>query len=169
MKVINIHKRTLYGPIEKLAAFFMTLATYIDLAWPFENCPILRFKDGLKVGIKAGHGCIRYTIINFKEDKYAKFMFSKPEGFNGTHEFKIIETLDRNSEIIHEIKMQISTKGTLFWVFIIRWLHDALMEDAFDKVENYFAYNIKKQNIVFGLNFHEEPTKENHFKLNTLN
>ena len=29
--------------------------------------------------------------------------------------------------------------ATLTWAFAIRWLHDALIEDAFDKVENFFT------------------------------
>ena len=42
-----------------------------------------------------------------------------------------------------------SFKVTFLWVFVIHWLHDALIEDAFDKVENYFIYDKKetKHNI----------------------
>ena len=143
MRVINIHKRTLHQPFEKVSELFMTLATFNDLVWPSENWPAIRFKDGLKVGSKGGHGGIRYTIINFKEGEYIKFRFSKPEGFNGTHELKIIETLEGDTEIIHEIRMQTSIKATFLWVFMIRWLHDALIEDAFDKVENFFSCDKK--------------------------
>ena len=34
-----------------------------------------------------------------------------------------------------------TTEGlsTLKWTLAIRWLHDAYIEDAFDKVENYFT------------------------------
>jgi hypothetical protein len=102
MQVINIHKRTLHQPIEKGPQLFMTSPTYDDLVWPFENCPILRFKNGLKARSKGGHG--RNTIINFIEGEYIEFRFSKPEGFNGTGELKIIETLEGYTEIIHVIR-----------------------------------------------------------------
>jgi hypothetical protein len=51
------------------------------------------FKGGLKVGSKGGHERIRYTILNFIEGESVRFRFSKPEGFNGTYELKIIELL----------------------------------------------------------------------------
>ena len=114
MKVINIHKRTLQGAFEKVSELFMTLATSDDLVWPYKNWPAIRFKDGLKVGSKGGHGRIRYTILDFKEGEYVRFRFSKPEGFIGTHELKIIETPKGDTEIIHKIRMVTSLKATLF-------------------------------------------------------
>ena len=169
MNVINIHKRTINQPKEKVSQLFKTLATANDLVWPYENWPAIKFKDGLQVGSKGGHGRVRYTIIDFIEGEFIKFQFSKPDGFNGTHALRI-ETIGENkTEIIHEtsmlktlsptaiinseqhvtvkkqsilsheIRMNTSLKATFLWFFIIRWLHDALIEDAFDKVENYFS------------------------------
>ena len=40
--------------------------------------------------------------------------------------------------------MQTNLVGTLQWKTFIRVLHDALIEDAFDKVENYFSSEKKK-------------------------
>ncbi len=159
MRVINIHKRTLDQSFEKVSELFMTLATYHDLVWPYENWPAIRFNDGLKVGSKGGHGPIHYIILDFKEGEYIKFGFSKPEGFNGTHELKIIETLKGDTEIIHEIRMATSLKATFLWVFMIRWLHDALIEDVFDKVENYFAHNKKETKYGFWVKLLREAYK----------
>lgn len=144
MKVINIHKRTIQEPKKKVSQLFKTLATKNDLVWPTENWPAIRFKEGLKIESRGGHGRIRYTIIEFIEGDYIKFQFSKPEGFNGIHEFKI-NSIDANStEICHKIIANTSLKASFFWVFVIRWLHDALIEDAFDKVENHFLTRKKE-------------------------
>jgi hypothetical protein len=35
--------------------------------------------------------------------------------------------------------MNTTGSATLKWAIAIRWLHDAYIEDAFDKVENYSA------------------------------
>ena len=78
MQVINIHKRTIQQPKEKVSLLFKTLATDDDLVWPYEKWPAIRFKDGLKVGNMGGHGRIHYTIINFKAGEYIRFQFSKP-------------------------------------------------------------------------------------------
>ncbi|WP_296385762.1 hypothetical protein [Winogradskyella sp.] len=127
-----------------MSDLFKTIATSNDLVWPYENWPAMRFKDGLKIGRKGGHGRVRYTIIDFNKGDYIKFKFSKPDGFNGTHELRIEEITLGKTEISHEIRMNTSFKATFFWIFIIRWLHDALIEDAFDKIENYFLIE-KKQ------------------------
>lgn len=136
MQVINIHKRTINQPKEKVSQLFKTLTTDDDLFWPYEHWPAMRFCDGLEVGSRGGHGRIRYTIIDFKAGENIKFQFTKPLGFNGTHELKIEAISVDTTEICHEIRMNTTFKATFLWVFVIRWLHDALIEDAFDKVEN---------------------------------
>lgn len=107
----------------------------------------MRFKDGLKLGSYGGHGRIRYSIIELQEGNFVKFKFSKPDVFDGTHQLMISEIDKVRTQITHEIRMSTSFKATFFWVFIIRWLHDALIEDAFDKVENYFQGD--KKNTVY--------------------
>lgn len=149
MKAINIHSRTIGQPMAKVSQLFKTLATQEDLIWPYENWPAIRFKDGLRVGSHGCHGRIRYTIIDFREGEYIKFQFTKPEGFNGTHELKISEIDKNTTEITHEIRMKTTFKASLLWIFVIRWLHDALIEEAFDKVENHFQNNKKKTTYNF--------------------
>ncbi|WP_298894903.1 hypothetical protein [uncultured Psychroserpens sp.] len=139
MQVINIHKRKISQPKEKVSLLFKTLATSNDHIWPYRNWPAMRFKDGLKIGSNGGHGRIRYTIIEFEDGNFIKFKFRKPDGFYGTHELSINAVSENTSEIIHKIDMKTSLKASVLWVFMIRWLHDALIEDAFDNVENYFS------------------------------
>ena len=138
MRVINIHKRIINQSEKEVSQLFKTLATSNDLVWPYENWPAIRFRDGLQVGSKGGHGRIRYTIIELTSGNHIKFQFSKPEGFVGTHQLRIVAVNDNKTEISHHIEAKTSLKATFFWVFVIRWLHDALIEDAFDKVENYY-------------------------------
>jgi hypothetical protein len=49
--------------------------------------------------------------------------------------------------------MQTAFKATVLWVFIIRWLHDALIEDAFDKVENHFLTEKKRTKYSAWVNY----------------
>ncbi|WP_232730404.1 hypothetical protein [Lacinutrix sp. Bg11-31] len=101
MQVTNIHKRKLKLPKDQVTVLFKTLATKEDKIWPLENWPAIRFKETLKVGVKGGHGGIRYTIIDIKEGNSIKFKFSKPDGFIGTHEFYIKEVDENSTEITH--------------------------------------------------------------------
>lgn len=48
------------------------------------------------------------------------------------------------TEITHTTNMQTSGTGTLKWLIGIKALHDALAEDALDKVENYFLDDAKQ-------------------------
>lgn len=144
MRVTNIHKRKLQQSIDKVSLLFHTLATDKDLIWPSENWPAMRFKDGVKVGSKGGHGIIRYSIIALEKGKSITFKFSKPDDFIGNHTLYLKAVSENETEITHEIKMHTATlKASVLWLFVIRWLHDALLEEAFDKVENHFM-DVKK-------------------------
>ncbi|EDP70099.1 hypothetical protein FBALC1_11217 [Flavobacteriales bacterium ALC-1] len=164
MKVINIHKRTIQEPKEKVSQLFETLATDNDLVWPYENWPAIYFKKGLKIGNNGGHGRIRYTIIDYKVGEYIKFQFLKPEGLNGTHELNVEAINEETTEVSHIIRAKTSFKATFFWIFVIRWLHDALIEDAFDKVENYFSTDKKTNTYNFWVKYLREAYKKKSFK-----
>jgi len=144
MRVINIHKRFIKAPITKVSELVEQLATDADKIWPYEKWPAIRFKDGLKVGAKGGHGLIKYTITKYKPSEIIQFQFTEPKGFNGIHEFRISSINETETEIHHVIDVKLSFLGILQWFVFIRWLHDALIEDAFDKVENQFSTTHKQ-------------------------
>ena len=139
MKVLNIHKRTIHQPKSKVSELLKTLSTENDLIWPKENWPEMKFKDGIQVGAKGGHGPIRYTVEKYDPNEIIQFRFSKPIGFNGIHKFEIRELSDKQTELKHTIDMNTEGKATLKWLFVIRSLHNALLEDGFDKLENIFS------------------------------
>ena len=140
MKVVNIHKRIIKKPKEEVSKLLETLSTKDDKVWPKVYWPAMRFKEGLKVGAKGGHGIIRYSIEEYVLGERIVFNFFKPLGFNGIHKFEINEVTPFKTEVRHSIIMK--TEGllaTFKWLFVIRWLHDALIENAFDTIENNFT------------------------------
>tara|TARA_R110000868_G_scaffold166151_1_gene400088 strand:+ start:5817 stop:6311 length:495 start_codon:yes stop_codon:yes gene_type:complete len=139
LKVLNIHKRTIHQPKSKVSELLKTLSTENDLIGPKENWPEMKFKDGIQVGAKGGHGPIRYTVEKYDPNEIIQFRFSKPIGFNGIHKFEIRELSDKQTELKHTIDMNTEGKATLKWLFVIRSLHNALLEDGFDKLENIFS------------------------------
>lgn len=143
MKVLNIHKRTLNQPKSKVTELLKTLSTENDRIWPIEKWPEMKFKDGIQVGAKGGHGPIRYSVEKYIPSEIIQFRFYKPNGFNGVHKFEINELTNEKTEIKHTIDMNTQGKGTLIWTFAIRSLHNALIEDGFDKLENNFSDNRK--------------------------
>ncbi len=139
VKVINIHKRIIPESIDKVAGLLKTLATREDKIWPYEDWPPMRFKEGLKEGASGGHGPIGYTIAKYDPKALIRFVFSRPSGFNGIHQLEMTEQGPNQTMVRHIIDMTATGIGILSWTFGIRWLHDALIEDAFDKMENYFS------------------------------
>lgn len=144
MKVLNIHKRNIFTKKESVSALFSTLATDDDKMWPSEKWPKMKFRDGLKIGSSGGHGPIRYTIVDFKPESHVVFKFQKPSGFDGIHKFEITEIDSNETQIIHTIDMITSGIGTFKWIIAIQSLHNALIEDAFDRVQNRFTTEPKE-------------------------
>ena len=149
MEVLNIHQRKIQVSKERIIELFASLATKEDKVWPTENWPKMKFKDGLQNGSQGGHGPIRYGIIDYNPLEHIIFKFQKPEGFNGIHKFEIAELGLEETEIKHTIKMKTSIMGAIKWLLVVRWLHDALIEDAFDKIQNQLVQQQKKTEWSF--------------------
>lgn len=164
MKVLNIHKRTLDQHKSKVVELLETLSTENDKIWPKEKWPKMKFKGGIKVGAKGGHGPIRYSVEKYNPNKIIQFRFSKPNGFNGIHKFEINELTTKKTEITHTINMQTTGKGTLIWIFFIRALHNALIEDGLDKLENNFSNNQKSSQWNFWVKFIRKQTAKTRTK-----
>ena len=144
MKVINIHKRIIDHPKEKVSELLGTLSTKNDKIWPNEKWPAMRFRKGLVEGANGGHGPIRYSIEKYEPKEFIQFKFSKPIGFNGIHKFEISELENGKTELKHTIDMDVVGKGLLTWIIAIRPLHNALLEDTLDKVENQYLTEKRK-------------------------
>lgn len=109
----------------------------------------MEFQGGIKVGAKGGHGPIRYSVDKYNPSEIIQFRFSKPNGFNGIHKFEINELTNEKTEIVHTVDMNTVGKGTLLWVLAIRSLHNALIEDGLDKLENNFSEDKKSSKWNF--------------------
>lgn len=144
MKVYNIHQRIIHQPKSKIVPLLSTLATKEDKIWPCEQWPRMKFDRGLKLGAIGGHGPIGYSVKQIVPGEFVQFLFSRPKGFHGVHQFTIEELGPNETKLSHVIDMRVSGLAILTWPLGIRWLHDALTEDAMDKVENYFSEKKKR-------------------------
>jgi hypothetical protein len=144
MKILNVHTRVINQPKAKINELLKTLATDNDLILATDKWPPMKLNEGLKEGSRGGHGPIRYTVQKFIPYEFIQFEFVKPSGFNGIHKFEINALEEFKTEIKHTISMNAQGIAILTWSLAIRWLHDAYIEDAFDKTENYFLLKKKK-------------------------
>ncbi len=153
MKVLNIHKRVINQPKEKVEEIFRTLSSENDKVWPTEKWPAMKFDDGLQIGSVGGHGPIRYRVEDIQPGDSVQFKFLKPTGFHGFHKFELNKISDSSTEVIHTIDMSTSGRGTILWLVGIRHLHDALIEDALDKLENNFLEKKKSTKWSYYVRF----------------
>ena len=153
MKVLNIHKRTINQPKSNITELLKTLSTDNDRIWPLEKWPRMKFENGIHIGAKGGHGPIKYLVEKYDPERQIQFRFLKPKGFHGIHKFELEQITQNQTQVKHTIEMNTSGKGTLLWIFTIRFLHDALIEDGFDKLENNFLDLKKKSKWNFWVRF----------------
>jgi hypothetical protein len=135
MKTINIHKRNIHKPIAEVGPLLNSLSSKNDQLWPHENWSPMKFDRDLIEGAMGGHGPIKYTVTKFKQGKMINFEFTEPLGFQGNHWFELKQIDEKKTEITHTINMNVSGPDIFFWPIVIRPLHNALIEDSFDKLQ----------------------------------
>lgn len=149
MKIINIHNRMINKPISEVAAVLNSLSSDNDQLWPHENWPPMKFDRDLSEGATGGHGPIRYVVTDYKPGKNILFKFIEPSSFKGNHWFELKEKEESKTEITHTISMNVSGSAIISWLIIIRPLHNALIEDSFDKAQLTLGLEYKRNKWTF--------------------
>ena len=137
MKTRNVHERTIAAPAARVGALLDTLSSADDKFWPHENWPGVKFNLPLQLGATGGHGTGPYTVSSYTPGRHLRFEFSG--GRRGYHEFTLQEVDDMTCLLRHEMKADLTFSSAWRWYFLIRPLHNALIEDLFDKVESQVA------------------------------
>jgi hypothetical protein len=133
--VRNIHQRKINIAAQEVGILLDSLSSNDDKLWPSESWPRMKFDKPLQAGAKGGHGPIRYFVESYQKGKSIKFRFTGPKGFDGFHEFTIEGISSTETLLKHSLIMNSKGIAIFTWVFGFRPLHDALVEDAFDKAE----------------------------------
>ncbi len=131
--VVNVHERAYPVAAAELAAVLSTLASGNDRVWPREDWPRMRFEEGLVPGAQGGHGPVRYVVEAVDPRREISFRFTGPSGFIGRHSFSLHPS-DDSAVLRHEIALRPRGWARLSWPLFFRPLHDALIEEALDKV-----------------------------------
>jgi hypothetical protein len=92
---------------------------------------------GLVLGSRGGHSLIRYQVTEYLPGRRVEFEFDPMPHlgkFSGRHFF---ECLPRDGCVIlrHTIDVETNFSTWIYWKFFIERIHDAVIEDAFDKAE----------------------------------
>ncbi len=146
MKIWNVHERRLYAPAKSVGAVMDTLSSRDDRLWPHDLWPPQQFDKPLGVGARGGHCPIRYAVSAYVPGRVVEYTFDGTgltTRWDGRHLFEVIP---RRSHVIlrHTIDAAADPKTWLTWFFMIRPMHNALMEDAMDRAESHLGIGPKK-------------------------
>jgi hypothetical protein len=135
--VLNIHERRLPISPETAGHILDSASSSDDLLWPNELWPPMVLDRGLAPGSRGGHAMIRYEVAEYVPGKRVEFQFrpmQRLSTFCGRHYF---EVLPRGGETIlrHTIDVDTGFATWVRWKLVVEHLHNALIEDAFDKIE----------------------------------
>jgi hypothetical protein len=139
VRVENVHTRLLAVPAEATGALLESLGAPADRLWPHEQWPALRLDGPVGVGAAGGHGPVRYFVEEHEPLERVRFRFTAPSGFDGWHQFRVESRGAEASVLTHEIVMRVRGLAAVSWLLVFRPLHDALIEDAFSRVEHHLT------------------------------
>lgn len=130
----NEHARLVHGPSTDVWALVETLATPNDRLWPHDVWPPMKLDNGLAVGSQGGHADVRYHVESVTPGTSLVFRFEPPTGLDGVHRFDL-EPAGNATTVRHTIDATPTGAMRVVWPLVVRWIHDAVVEDAFDNVE----------------------------------
>jgi hypothetical protein len=133
MAVFNVHERLLPGKADEVGALLDALAGPDDRLWPGDAWPRMTLDGPLAVGASGGHGPIRYMVSAYIPSHWIRFTFTGPRGFEGFHEFTVHPISNETTVLRHTVAMHTRGPARLSWPLVFRPLHDACVEDSFDR------------------------------------
>lgn len=143
-KIFSHHQRTIDCAIETARGLFETFVDNDSIFWPTSSWPRDAFNDDqLKIGSIGGHGGTKYKIQHYQPGACLEFSFIYPKGYLGTHEFRLIFLNSSQFLLCHVTNIKTNIYHWMLWQIMIRWVHDALIQDAFDKAELHLMGKIR--------------------------
>ncbi|MBO0841230.1 MAG: SRPBCC family protein [Sciscionella sp.] len=133
LMISNVHQREYPVGTEELGELLDSLASKEDRLWP-KRWPPMRFDRELAAGAIGGHGPIRYSVLEYTPGRHITFGFDPKRGLLGTHVLHVLPGSTPDTSVLrHTLIGQPTGYARWRWRLVIRWLHDALLEDLLDR------------------------------------
>lgn len=130
----NIHERFLAAEPAAVGVLLDTLGSDQDSVWPGDEWWPMVLDRPLEVGASGGHADIRYTVDFHEPGRRVVFRFDPACGLSGTHAFEA-EPRQGGALLRHDLTARALGRNRLLYPLVIRPIHDAMVEDAFDRIQ----------------------------------
>lgn len=131
----NVHQRELPVPAHVVGPYLDRLGGADDVLWPAPAWPAMRLDQPLRVGSAGGHAEIRYTVSDHDPGHRVALTFDPGVGLVGTHALAVHPLGPEGCVLRHEMSGRLTGSMRLLWPLVVRWLHDAVLEDLLDNAE----------------------------------
>ena len=138
MQVHNVHERFVPAPPHAVGALIDTLGGVDDAVWPRDHWWPMELDRPLGEGAVGGHSDIRYDVLTYEPGRRVVFRFDPACGLEGTHTFDV-QPRPGGVLLRHDLTARALGSTRLLWPLVIRSVHDAVVEDAFDRVHERFV------------------------------
>jgi hypothetical protein len=136
MHIDNVHERIIDASADAVGEVLDSLTSSDDRLWPRHAWPAMRLDAPLGVGARGGHAFVRYHVVEYEPGRRVEFEFDPRLGVVGRHAF-VVEPLDAaHCALRHELHAEANGVALVNWLFVVRALHDACVEDALDCAEH---------------------------------
>ena len=138
MHVHNVHERFVPAAPEAVGALLATLGGADDAVWPRDDWWPMELDRQVGEGAVGGHSDIRYAVETYEPGRRVVFRFDPSCGLAGTHTFDV-QPRPAGAVLRHDLTARALGPTRLLWPLVIRSIHDAVVEDAFDRVHERFV------------------------------
>jgi hypothetical protein len=139
----NVQQRVVPAPVDVVGPILERIAPGGGI-WPSPRWPTLRLERGLAVGSSGGHGPIRYACVGYEPGRWVRFAFDPAIGLVGHHEF-VVREVPGGTEVTHLIVGErLTGPMQLLWPLVVRWLHEALLQDLLDNWERAATGTVRR-------------------------
>src|SRR5829696_5703469 len=102
--VNNVHQRFIPAPASQVGRSLDRIGSAEDTWWPSPAWPAMVLEAPLAIGVRGGHGPIRYRVSEYVPGRSVVFTFDEGVGLRGTHRFDIIPRDSRSCLVQHVAK-----------------------------------------------------------------
>jgi hypothetical protein len=133
--VRNVHERLVPAPVEVVGPLLDRLGGPEDVLWPSPAWAPMVLDGPVAVGAAGGNGPLRYRVVGHEPARAVTFELDPGQPMSGRQTLTAEPAGGGATLLRHALDWSLSGPMHLAWPLVIRWNHDAVVEEMFDNAE----------------------------------